>query len=317
MAACMAPPRDEAAELAIVGQKTAAAMSSEFSRISTAVVYADQMQAFSDTHEDCLTNAACDVISPSGGLSAERRRIAKAILLRQRAIDTLMTAYAAFEQEAKYDATADLQNSVKAASDAVAEYTSVLLATAPVAVVSVQALAKLAPRVGGWFASAKQGDRLQNANSLIGSVSREFAASLVEEQALFETLWTVSANRQQQFREELVRAELVSPSSVLTHLAESAGLTIDIPAAGHRGRDELKQNALTTAIEAVVIAQATDRKSSTIQAYRAAVNAFSKLADAHESFEDADRSKLDAVIWAIGELNTAIELVDGVRPGEH
>lgn len=312
LTSCASVPRDQAMALADTGDQATSVILAQLQRVSASASRQIEINAFVKTMDYCgALPEDCKAQLPSDALAAQYSKLAGLTASRIKAVAALNKAYDALAREAEYDARGVLGGAISDLANTTNTYTSLALAGvgggAGLAV--SQVVGELAPQAVGIFAGNQQAERLRMASKIIGEATANLSDALAAETVVYESFLEVWTRKENEMRVLLLQAGLTSRAEILAPLADSIGVPI-----GGGAKSIIKRSqALSTAVEAIATAQTQRRQQASVAAYQSAVRALRNLSAAHKNFDNFRQSDLDKVIWALDELNAAVDSLDGAQ----
>jgi hypothetical protein len=256
-----------------------------------------------------ITNAGnggtCDIISTaetlrSGEVAQRIDRLSRIIRLRSRALDQIAAAYRALGAEADYDAQADFENKIKAASDGVNALASAVGLGAIPEVVTTGARI-----LGGVLAAHAQQRRLVRDSARLQAIAVHLRSALVAEQNLHAQVDAVTVDLDVNTRRSLAQAGLVPPLPALRDVVTVSGF----PAVSDGTLQSTLDRDPGLAAAARVTALAS-RPASPDAALEASIAVLDALIAKHREFEAGRPLTLADLTAAVARLT---ELVDAAK----
>jgi len=305
VSSCASAPRGAAASLAEAGIKSTSAFERDVRDTAAKLEYVDVTEAFSRTWDVCTNTGFCDVQLSSDTNFDQRQKLSQSIVLRAQAASALKAAYKALEQEAEYDARADLSSATSDAVGAVNGFASSIAAIgggSPLASLISQPISAAFSTGAGIFADSKQEKRIEEANRLIGIATRRFRDALEVEKFVFVSLEDYLANNQKKARLVFLDAGLVSRASILKPITDSLNMTLV------KNADAIiaKSPAAQKSVEATVEAQSRADIRVTQRKYDAVIATLDDLLAIHQKLGLEQGISLSALNTNIAILNAAL-----------
>lgn len=304
---CATAPRGPAGDLAQAGIKATGALSSDVGDLSRRLEYADVTDAFTRTWTNCSPTApTCNPqLAPDENYSA-RRDLAKVIRLRARALDALSAAYSALNQEAQYDARADLSGAADAAVSGVNAFASGvarLSGAAPGAAAISEPLGGVLSFGAGLLAERNQRKRIIVASRVIGAATKRMRDALQLEAQVFEESIAEVENERTDARRALLSADLISASDLLKPMADQLSVKFVPNADALLAKSPRARAAVIAAMKAMSRAEVL-----TIQnRYRSSIAAMDALLAAHADLERGGPVSLADVERTVSDLDAALD----------
>ncbi|MEO7827687.1 MAG: hypothetical protein ABIR60_11150, partial [Allosphingosinicella sp.] len=304
---CAAAPRAPAATLAEAGLKATGSFGTEVRNVATQLREADAADSFARTWELCqspVAEACAPSVSPER-LSIQRNGLADVVDLRANAIDQLGAAYAAFKQEAAYDQSTDLQGATRSAIDSANSFGQ--------AAAALNGGKRFIPAVPGEvgalldFGFGALGDRLQRkrilrANREIAQAVLQLRNGMQNELEVFLTLADSLVGKRTAARLVFYDAQLTSPMTVMTPLADQLDVTLVPGAEGMIANSPALRTALRATMEAnsrVEVLEAQGR-------YRAGIAGLDALLRQHHELETKGGVTVGDVERIVDQLNASL-----------
>jgi hypothetical protein len=311
LAGCATAPRGPAAALADAGVAAANSFATEYRETAANIRGLDASEAFTATYQACssLPQLECQPRIPSDRNYRARQDLAKAILLRGRAIESLKGAYSALRNEADYDAKADLTGAINEAIDGANDYAGAIFAAggaAPAANLITAPLSKLASFGAGLVADRSQQRRLRRGSHEISLATRRVRDALSVEAYVYNDIAGYIERGRLAAKKAALQSGIASGEGAIAPLIASLGLK---PAAGSEAMIR-KSPATLGAIEATLAAQSRAEIIATRQRYEVALAALDELLEGHADFESERAMSLADLNRFLGELNVALTPVE-------
>jgi hypothetical protein len=229
---CATAPRSAAGRIADAGIKVTTTFQSNTSALADQLAAGGVTEAFVTRWQLCQNPnpGICKMpVPPDPGLAARRRALADAVRLRALALGALGMGYAALAQEADYDARGDMAAAANDAATAVNNFAGAVFALngAPVPA----AVAPLIGEAAGLIADRQQRHRILAANAKLRDITLRLRDSLQQEQAVFDTIAGVTAQRRQEVMIALFQAGLIPGDQLIRPMTDSLGIALGPDAA--------------------------------------------------------------------------------------
>ena len=281
LAGCASAPRGPAASLADAGIRTTTAFGTDVRTLGNQLAAGSANKAFAATWDVCgNAKLVCEVKLEGSVVAEDRLRLAKAIMLRGRALDALLGAYEALRVESQYDAGADLSGAVGEAVDSVNAYAALL--NSPAVNTALGPIKQIAVFGTRAWANREQTKRLQSANTSISNVTKALRLAMAKEAFIFDSVAEAIADERFLAQAAMLQAGLISGGEMLRPTSDELGLTLV--------KDADKTVAGSARVRTSVIAAYKARQLAEVRAqaarYQASLAALDALLVMHEDFAD-------------------------------
>lgn len=298
---CAAAPRAPATSLAEAGVKATSTFSAEVRETQAQLDNVELGDAFTATLRQCANpKLTCkEVVEPSE-LTEERRRLAAAVGLRAKALDSLGAAYAALQTEAAYDQGADLTgaagDAVAAANAFAAEAAKLDGGVTPAAIPAP--IASLVDFGFGALGEQLQRKRLLKASREIAQATLLVRNGMIHEAASFDRLTDYLVGERTTARITLMKAGYLSFDDVMTEVTKQLNLPLTVPDRNSPGY----QMALQASVRILAQQEVLDTR----ERYRAGIAALGALLQSHAQLEKGKAISLASIESALTRLDAAL-----------
>lgn len=303
LAGCASAPRGPAASLADAGISTTNVFGTDVRTLGNQLAAGSANKAFATTWDLCGNRdpKLCQPVTEASDTNEDRLKLARAILLRGKALDALRGAYAALKVESQYDAATDLSGAVGEAADSVNAYAGLLGSPAvDTALGPIKQVAIFASRA---WADREQTKRLQSANAQIANVTKALRQAMAKEAFVFDSVANAIAEERFDAQAAMLQAGLVSGGEMIRPTSDELGLTLVKDADATVAKSA---RARTSVIAAYRARQLADVRATSAR-YQTSLAALDALLALHAEFALGHRTDLRDVKRFHYELDAAIE----------
>lgn len=313
LAGCATAPRGPAGRLADAGIQATASFGSETSALAMQVAgggmvnaFAERMQTCPDPSKPCtadLSGADPGELPPPADPNAElRARLANVIRLRAAALAQLNGAYAAWKQEADYDARADMTGAINEAVDGANNFAAAVFALSPGGAIPAT-VGKLVGFAGGLIAGQRQKGRILRGNAKLREVVLAMHTALAAEEKVFARITGIEQVKRNQVMMTLFNEGLLDGGQILKPMLDT--LAIPVPD-GISAKVSGNENWKAAARDVLRVQQELEQQRTGAR-YRASLGALQALAIQHENLAAKRSISLAEIVRLLDELNALLE----------
>lgn len=313
LGSCASAPRGPAGRLADAGMQATASFGSDTSALAMQVSGGGMVNAFAERMETCANAPGSCTADLSGGdpgqpppptdsNAAQRAKLANVIRLRAAAVAQLNGAYAAWKQEADYDARADMTGAINEAVDGTNNFARAVFALSPGGGIPA-VVGKLAGFAGGLIADQRQQGRILAGNAKLREVVLAMHAALAAEEKVFARIAGIEQQKRNQVMMTLFDEGLLDGGQILKPMLDN--LAIPVPP-GISAKVSSSESWKTAARDVLRVQQELEQERTNAR-YRASLAALQALAVQHQNLAEKQNISLAEVVRLLSELNALLE----------